>query len=126
MELEHPIDAQLRAWLKDHVPNHSQLSVAVGHSKSWLHKYVNGDGHATIDDLVRLAGLLMGLNLPVLTETELQLLKEVRGLEEPNQQDVLAYAKLRRRLVQPGASKESSAPKARKPPATTNKARGTR
>lgn len=126
MEQTHPIDAQIRAFLKTHVANHSELSVAVGHSASWLHKYVNGQGHATIDDLVRIAGLLMGLNLPALSETEQKLLKSCRALEGPDVLDVVAYAEHRKRLAQRGASRESSAPAAQTPPATTRKAHGKR
>lgn len=123
---DHPIDAEIRAWLKAHVDNQSALSRAIGHSTSWLHKYVNGDGHATIDDLVRLAGLLMGLNLPTLTETERRLLKACSGLDEGDRQDVIAYAEHRARLARRGPSKESSAPAAHTPHAKASKARGTR
>lgn len=127
MDVEHPIDAEIREWLKRHVDNEKELSVAAGHSTSWLHKYVNGSGHATIDDLVRIAGLLFGLNLPAIRETERRLLKAVRGLDEHNLQDVLSYAELRakRRAPHP-PSTESSAPAVHTPPATTRTGRGTR
>lgn len=126
MDKTYPIDARIRAFLKTYVENHAELSVAVGHSTSWLHKYVNGQGHATIDDLVRIGGMLIGVNLPVLSETEQKLLKACRGLEEPDFQDVIAYADLRRRRAQRGGSKESSEKESRMPPATVRKARGTR
>lgn len=126
MELEHPIDAEIRAWLKRHVDNESELSLSSGHSSSWLHKYINGAGHATIDDLVRLAALLMGVNLPVLSETERKLLKSVQALEEPDQLDVLAYAEHRARLARRGQLKESSAPMAQTPPAKARTTRGKR
>lgn len=123
MALLHPIDAELRAWLKGHVENQSELSVAVGRSPSWLHKYINGAGHATLDDLVRLAGVLLGLNLPVLTEHQQKLLKASESLREPDLLDVIAYAEHRGRLARRAPSKESSAPAARTPPATKRKAR---
>lgn len=126
MDLLHPIDAEIRAWLKGHVENKSELSVSVGRSTSWLHKYINGDGQATIDDLVRLAGVLMGLNLPVLTETEQKLLKAIQLLEEPDQLDVIAYAEHRGRLARRGPSKGSSAPAAQTHPATASTKRGRR
>lgn len=126
MEPPNPIDAHIRAFLKTHVANHSELSVAVGHSTSWLHKYVNGQGHATLDDLVRIAGLLMGLNLPALSETEQKLLKACRSLEAPDLQDVLAYAEHRGRLARRAPSKESSAPVRHIPPVTGRTARGKR
>lgn len=120
-----PIDAEIRAWLGKHVENQSALSMAVGHSKSWLHKYVNGSGHATVDDLVRIAGLLMGLNLPALTETEQKALKAFRGLGEADQRDVIAYAEHRGKLSQRAPSPESSARVGRSPRGRAGKARGT-
>lgn len=126
MDLAHPIDAEIRAWLSKHVENESELSLAVGRSKTWLHKYVNGSGHATIDDLVRLAGLLMGLNLPALTELQRTLLRACLDLDEATLADVTAYAKLRAKLAQRAPSKESSAPGAHSLPATARKGRGKR
>lgn len=125
-KVKHPIDAEIRIWLKRHVENEKQLSVAAGHSTSWLHKYVNGSGHATIDDLIRLAGLLMGLNLPALSVTERSLLTVVRDLEESDRQDVIDYAKHRSRLAQRGGSKESSERADQTPPVIVHKARGKR
>lgn len=126
MEPTNPIDAHIRAFLKTHVANHSELSVAVGHSTSWLHKYVNGQGHATVDDLVRIAGLVMGLNLPTLSETEQKLLKACQSLAAPDLQDVVAYAEHRGRLARRAPSKESSAPTTHILPGTKRIARGKR
>lgn len=127
MELTHPIDAEIRAWLKAHVKNKADLSVKVGRSSSWLHKLTEGDGHATIDDLVRMAALIFGLNLPVLTEDEQSLLKSVRALKEQSDRDeVLAYARHRVKLARPDTSTQSSAPTKRTMTARGHKARGTR
>jgi hypothetical protein len=123
--LAHPIDAEIRAWLKRHVPNKAELSKAVGHSGSWLHKLTNGVGHATIDDYVRMAGVLMGLDLPVLTPIEQKILKSVRCLEEADLLDVMAYADHRGRIARRGPSKESSAPAAHSHPVKVNTGRGT-
>lgn len=118
MELAHHIDAEIRAWLKGHVDNQSELSLAIGRSKTWLHKYVNGQGTATIDDLVRLGGLIMGLNLPRLTATEQRLLKVVQSLNQTDQDDVMVYAEHRATLARRERLKESSEPGAKTPPAT--------
>lgn len=126
MDLEHPIDAEIRAWLARHVENQTELSEAIGRSGSWLHKYVNGAGHATIDDLVRLAGLLMGLNLPALTNLERKILKAIQELKEPDQLDVLEYAEHRVRLARRELSTESSEPAARTPVAKARRGRGKR
>jgi hypothetical protein len=121
MELLHPIDAEIRAWLKTHVDNHSELSLAIGRSDTWLHKYVNGSGKATIDDLVRIGGLLMGLNLPRLTETEQKVLKVLQSLKPQDQQDVMAYAEHRAKLARQQLSKEPSALEGHILPATERK-----
>ncbi len=126
MELTHHIDAEIRAWLKRHVDNESELSKAIGRSGSWLHKYVNGAGNATIDDLVRLGGLLMGLNLPRLTATEQKALKVIQSLSVIDQQDVIVYAEHRARLARHAQLKESSEPEAQSPPVTGNTAPGIR
>lgn len=121
--LEHPIDLELRKWLAGHVENQTEISTGIGRSASWLHKYVNGDGQATIDDLVRIAGLLFGLNLPVLSESERKLLKACQGLDDADQVDVLAYAEHRGRLARREQSKESSEQSARSRRAIVRKAR---
>lgn len=123
----HPIDAEIRLWLKRHVDNKAELSVAVGHSGSWLHKFVNGAGHATIDDLVRLAGTLLGLNLPALSEIERKLLKACQSMDdEADVRDVLAYAEHRARLARRDGLRRSAGPRPRTPPATTHTGRGKR
>lgn len=129
IELEHPIDQEIRAWLKRHVDNRKELSVAAGHSTSWLQKYVNGEGHATIDDLVRIAGLLFGLNLPVISPIQRELLKACRGLGETDMLDLISMAEGRSKNAEKlgarrGPSKESNEPAAHTPPATTHKAHG--
>jgi transcriptional regulator with XRE-family HTH domain len=120
----HPIDAEIRAWLKRHVDNQADLSVAVGHSKSWLGKYINGAGHATIDDLVKLAGRLLGVDLPALSDVERRLLRACQSLSATDVLDVTAYAEHRARLARRGGSKESSEPVARTLPTTTRTTRG--
>jgi hypothetical protein len=126
MAVGHPIDAEIRAWLAEHVENESKLSLAVGHSKTWLHKYINGSGHATVDDLVRIAALLLGLNMPALNDSAQKMLKSFQALSADDQKDVIAYAEHRKRLALREASKESSEPVAQSPLVTTGKARGKR
>lgn len=126
MGLTHPIDAEIRAWLKAHVKNKADLSVKVGRSSSWLHKLTEGDGHATIDDLVRMAALLFGMNLPVLTDGEQSLLKSVRGLKEREFDEVLEYARHRARLARHDTSTQSSEPATQTTTSRGHKARGRR
>ena len=126
MELTHPIEQEIRRFLREHVANQSEVSTAIGRSSSWLHKFVNGSGNATIDDLVRVAAVLFGLNLPALTEREQTLLRRFRAIDPERQDDVLAVVeavgKNSRRAMQP----ESAAPAGRAPPVAARTARGKR
>jgi hypothetical protein len=128
MKVAHPIDAEIRAWLESHVDNASALSIALGHGNSWLHKYINGQGHATIDDLVRLAGLLFGLNLPALTVAQRELLEAARELgDEDALRELTAMVRHKIRVrARRDESRESIEPKAHTPPATTRKVRDKR
>lgn len=124
---DHPIDAHIREWLRAHVHNEREISFAAGHGNSWLHKYINGNGTATVDDLVRVAAMLLGVNLPELSADELRLVTVFRSfVEDDEREELLAYAKHREKLAaQRGALKESSGPMARNLPAKGRKARGT-
>jgi transcriptional regulator with XRE-family HTH domain len=126
MECTHPIDNEIRANLRAMQPNQPALAEAIGRSQAWLSKYMAGRGHATIDDIVRIAAHLLGVNLPVLTATESRLLTAVQALEEDDQLDVLAYALHRARLAQRGPSRESSAPTEGMPLETKRRVRGKR
>lgn len=125
MALEHPIDAEIRAWLERHVQNQKELSVSVGHGTSWLHKYVNGAGHATIDDLVRIAGVLFGMNLPVLSGLEQRLLKAWRAIPDAaRQEDAVVVFENIAKGYRRGKPQESTAPAAHTPPAKVRKGHG--
>jgi len=130
MELTHPLDAALRARLKHDPPTtQAEFAKSLGRSAGWLNKYMNGTGNATIDDVVRIVALLIGVETKPLTTDERKLLKAFRTFEaEDDRQDALAYLELRaKRLVaRRGPSKESSEPAARTPPATSRKAPGKR
>lgn len=129
MELSHPLDAALRDRLKADTPDtQAKFAQAIGRSPGWLNKYMHGAGNATIDDVVRIVALLIGVETRPLSSSERQLLKACQAFEdEADLQDVIAYAEHRAKLAaRRGPSKESSARAARTPQETARKARGTR
>ena len=60
MALQHPIDTEIRERLRRQAPNQIDLGKRIGRSQGWVNKYLNGVGHATIDDVIRIAALLIG------------------------------------------------------------------
>ena len=124
MELTHPIDEALRARLKAARVHQESFARAIGRSKGWLNKYMHGVGNATIDDAVRIAALLIGVEGVQSTGPEQRLVKAFRPLGEQDQADVIAYAKHRERLARRGPSTESSEPTGRSLRATTRRGPG--
>jgi transcriptional regulator with XRE-family HTH domain len=127
MELRHPIDAEVRERLRKSEPNQIELAKRIGRSQGWVNKYMNGGGTATIDDLIRIAAAMIGVESSPLTGLERRLLKAFRGIQDAARRDdaVLVFegiAKGYRRAQPPG----SAAPAAHTPPATSRKARGKR
>lgn len=125
---DHPIDAHIREWLRAHVHNEKELSIQAGHGNAWLHKYINGNGAATVDDLVRVGAMLLGVNLPELSEDELKLVAIYRSFVDPDErEELMAYAKHRESLAaQRDALKSPSELGLRNLPAKGRRARGTR
>lgn len=126
MELRHPIDEEIRARLRAADLNQVTFSAAIGRSQGWLSRYISGEGKATIDDVVRIAALLIGISGQALSDTERRLMKALRKLEEDDRLDVLSYAEHRAKLARTATSKGSSAPATHTRPATKSTARGRR
>jgi transcriptional regulator with XRE-family HTH domain len=53
--MQRPIDARIRAMVRDAKVNQSHLARFLRRSQGWLNKYVSGRGRATIDDVVGMA-----------------------------------------------------------------------
>jgi hypothetical protein len=87
MDEQHPLDAGLRARLRDSGLNQSELARQIGRNTGWLNKYISGKGHATIDDIVRIVAVLIGASLGGLSEAETRLVKAYRALENDDQRD---------------------------------------
>jgi transcriptional regulator with XRE-family HTH domain len=126
MGLKHPIDVEIRAKLRQAGVNQAEFAKAIGRSQGWLNKYMHGAGNATIDDVVRIAALLVGVDAPAISEMERRLLKAWRVVPLNRQADAVSVmeqvARGYRRAQHPG----SVAPADRTPPPTARKARGTR
>jgi len=122
MAASHPIDSEIRDRLRKLAPNQQEFAKQLGRSQGWLNKYINGAGHATIDDVIRIGALLIGADAPRLTDTERRLLRAWRRLPAEHQEDALAFferAYGRRRPRSGGRS-------GRTPRAASGKAPGTR
>jgi hypothetical protein len=123
MESRHPIDRELRIRLRE-LSNQAEFARQIGSKQSWLHKFINGSGHATVDDAIRIVAALMGVKSAALSEPEQKLLKIFRGLGEDQQDDVVQWLSTVRKRGHRG-SPGSAAPVAQTPPATARKARDT-
>lgn len=124
MELQHPIDAAIRARLREMAPHQSSLAATIGRSQGWLNKFMNGGGNATIDDLVRIAAVFVGVAVQPINEPERRLLRAFRKVRADRQEDaVLVFENIAKgyRTERP---QESIAREAHMPPATSRKARG--
>jgi transcriptional regulator with XRE-family HTH domain len=89
MAAQHPIDSEIRERLRKLAPKQIELAQRLGRSQGWLNKYINGAGHATIDDVIRIGAILIGVEALRLTEKEQRLLRAWRRLTADRQQDVV-------------------------------------
>lgn len=89
MAVAHPIDAAVRAQLKALPDLHqADFAKAIGRNASWLNKYIHGAGTATIDDVVRIAALLIGVtDGPALSKPARKLLRALDQLPAEEQED---------------------------------------
>lgn len=126
MDLKHPIDAALRDYLKAAQPKQKDFGRAIGRSAGWVNKYMHGVGNATIDDVVRIAALLIGIEVQPLTAIERRLLKAWRRIHPDRQEDAVVVLENVAKGYQRPQSRESDGPEVHMPPATTRTARGKR
>lgn len=126
MESGHQLDDALRAHLRTTALNQSELARRVGRKQAWLNKYINGQGHATIDDVIRLVAVLIGADVSAISEPETRLLRAFRGLPTDDlREDAISWlqtVKNRARRSPP----QSFEPTEHSPPATRRTTRGTR
>lgn len=126
MESRHPIDDELRKRLRDLRPNQIAFAKAIGWKQPALNKYINGTGHATIDDVIRMVALIIGIAQQPFTETERRVLKALRAVPEDRREGVAFVMERAAKAHLHVRRQESNAPAARTPPATTNTGRGKR
>jgi len=91
MAVQHPIDLEIRERLRKLAPRQIELAQRIGRSQGWVNKYLNGVGHATIDDIIRIAAIVIGVDPPRLTDAERRLLRAWRLLPADKQQDVVDW-----------------------------------
>lgn len=97
MATQHPIDTEIRDRLRVLAPRQIEIAQRIGRSQGWLNKYIHGAGHATIDDVIKIAAILTGVDAPRLTDAERRLLRLWRGLDADDQQDAADYLEMRSR-----------------------------
>lgn len=125
MAIGHPIDAEVRARLRELKPNQKEFATAIGRSSGWLNKYMHGVGNATIDDVVRIAAMLIGATAaPGLTESETRLLVALKKIPAQSQMDAAEFFERYARSLPRAPRRESGAPVARTSKPTANKAHG--
>lgn len=86
-EIRHPFDEMLRSRLRAAAVHQAQFARAIGRSPGWLNKYMNGEGTASVDDAIRIAALLIGLEAPALSDQERKLLRVFRSIESEERRD---------------------------------------
>lgn len=98
----HPIDLEIRDRLRKLVSVSSsatatrlrqiELAKRIGRSPAWLNKYVNGAGHATIDDVIRIVAIVIGIDAPRrLTDDEQRVIRAWRRVPAEKQPDTLDW-----------------------------------
>ena len=90
----HLIDATFRKYLRDLNPNQKALAERIGRSPSWVNKYLNGAGKATIDDVLRLVAiaLLEFEPPPRLTPEQHTLVQRFASMPAASRKAVLRFA----------------------------------
>lgn len=124
MELGHPLDAAVRARIKAARPNQADFAQKIGRSAGWLNKYMHGAGNATLDDVVRMLALLIGVEVQPLSAMERRLLKAWRLIPMDRQDDAVAVLETVARGYRRAQPQESNAPAVRTSQATGRRARG--
>jgi transcriptional regulator with XRE-family HTH domain len=122
-----PLDAAFRKRLRQLNPYQKGIADRIGRSQSWLNKYLNGAGKATIDDVIRLvAVVVLGVDgTPSLSAEQRKLLRDWEGLPSEGRRavkGVLAIWSKRRREQR----SKSSARAEQKNHGTTGRSPGTR
>lgn len=126
MDLKHPLDAALRERLKAAGPKQQEFGKAIGRSAGWVNKYMHGAGNATIDDVVRIVALLIGVEVQPLTAIERRLLKAWRKIHPDRQDDAVVVLENVSKGYRRPQSQGSDGPEVRTPQATERTARGKR
>jgi len=85
----HPIDVAIRERLRKIDLKQREIAKAVGRTPAWVSKYLNGKGHATVDDLIRIIAL--ALEVEGLSDSERRLLKAWKRLPPAAQVDAVEW-----------------------------------
>lgn len=132
MAADNPLDATLREYLNKHTENQVTLAAAIGRDRSWLNRYINGTGKASVDDVILMLAAFIhlksgrGIN-EMLTGLERRLLRAFRALPDDGRRDdviVSMEAVNKNRKQGPAPVRESTASTPHTPPAAARRAPG--
>lgn len=126
MDLTHPLDVALRERIKAAKPNQADFAKSIGRSAGWLNKYIHGAGNATVDDVVRILALLIGVEAQPLTAMDRRLLKVWRRIALDHQEDAVAVLETVAKGYRRSPPQESTGPVVHTPRVTSHKARSKR
>lgn len=108
MDLANPLDNELRERLKRSPLKQTDVAKAIGRRQPWLNRWMHGSGHATVDDVVRILALLIGIERPPISDVERRVLKALQSVPEDVREDVAsvmeAVAKGYPRATLPGST----------------------
>jgi transcriptional regulator with XRE-family HTH domain len=87
--LRHPIDTAISEYLRTVPLKQKDLAARIGRSAGWVSKFLSGTGHATIDDLIRIAAVVM--EIEGLSAEEWRLVKACRRIEKADHPRVAKF-----------------------------------
>jgi transcriptional regulator with XRE-family HTH domain len=85
----HPIDAAIRERLRTLNLKQRDVAKAVGRTPAWVSKYLHGKGHATVDELIRIIAIALGVE--GMSDLERRLLKAWKRLPPASQTEAVEW-----------------------------------
>lgn len=85
----HPIDAAIRERLRTLNLKQRDVAKAVNRTPAWVSKYLSGKGHATVDELIRIIAIALGVE--GLSDLERRLLKAWKRLPPASQTEAVEW-----------------------------------
>jgi plasmid maintenance system antidote protein VapI len=123
MARQHPIDKGVRDYLRNAGLNETEFARAIGWNQATFHRWINGEGHATIDDIVRMVAQVIGANPKPMTGLELRLVRALSKVPEEIQEDAVAVFERHEKMLRHSRAQQSTEPEAHNSPAKASRGR---